>query len=181
MLLFESPWDSDVSKYSTVWARMTALKEFTFENLLVQWPPRRDESDERFVSRECWAALHAYEEVQFGGSVKLPVEVREERAKERSWWCQPYEAWLSTEESSLLVTTDSSCREATVMEREQFELEILNADTASTGDRFDMYLSFPLGVGPVDVYVFLAPCVRRLMGRPIGTTQVQGGGYAQVA
>lgn len=187
MLLFESPWNSELTKYSTVWARMTALREFTFENLRVQWPPRQDEPEgesddhEWCVSRECWAAFHAYEEVQFGARVNVPVEVREERDKNRctelctDW---QYVAWPSTEQNLLLVTTYSSCREATVMERKQFEAEILNADTASTGDRFDMYLSFPLNCGSVDEYVFLEPCVCRFTARPIGTTQVQAGGDA---
>lgn len=35
--LFQRPWKSDVTSYSTVWERINALTELHVENLSVQW------------------------------------------------------------------------------------------------------------------------------------------------
>lgn len=82
---------------------------------------------------------------------------REGSNKEESW----HDLVVSTEDSRLLVTTDSSCREATGEEVQQS----VASDSPDDGERFDVYLT----CGGCRIYVFLGPVEPRLTGRPKAT------------
>lgn len=173
------------NKYCTAPELMSELSEVTFEDLGVEWPPTNHDEDSEVgdgassgsqgqpgrgtCGRGKWGwgrigvsgSQYTYgwvkrlDELGFHAEYDLPPGAPRNRCGMEGgqvWVC-------TTDSSSLLVTSDSSCRDTTAEELEEF----LSSKAASDGDRFDIYLS--CGREEVELYGLLAPSTQRLTGQ----------------
>lgn len=124
-----------------------------------QWPPRRGTAG--------WGDEHGGDEFSFRVDYNVPATLREQRVQGRMWGQleEPRGVSVFVGYDKLLATTDSSCRDATAAEVQQF----VSSTDAADGDRFDIYLSHHMG-GVCNMYVFLGPTEGRLTGQLKATT-----------